>query len=801
MKSKLLSTFSMLRVLMVAALTVFCVSCDKTETTDSTGFILYYMGVTDIGPGMSTYTLQSPAYKGSAPYYFTITKITLDDESFSNNDNFVINPETGEITIQNTKEMSSGLYSISVGCYSNGKFFDFKDAIQVNMLLAVPEGVTVEPAEVLVNQDEDNWAESSAQVTTEADKHVSITGYAIAQNEAKPYLAYFTFDPNTKGKIIIRESEKDKLIAGESYTLDLKLTTKAGEHMYDNAVTFKVVSKPRDLFYMEKEALPDLFEAGSENKSVVPTIAGSKEDLKFAIKSVTPETTAFTIDEATGQISIPEGNNLEISETPYIFTITASNTYGSKDFESVYSVKIVAFIDPIQPETFKYTPINKLYQLGGKAENNKVDQNFVGGAPTFVFDTSNTEEIKAQIAQEFITLNSATGEIAIMDKQTLSTGKHEIKVRVSNKKNEEGVVAALEVNVVPNPNDFEYVSWGTNVENNIPANTNGSKKNPIDTDTYEEKNPENRNQFRFIQGRDVVDIPRRKIKMVEDNTNTTFTYKILRDNFIGHENIIKGAEVKEDGTIYFTNLAQNKNFADGSNNAKGCIFQIAVTAKGNGAPAVTKNIPIFISTPKPTKIRYTHIIDQDKINYALLCTPFVIKVNPKTGRYTPFKTEMHVIGADNIEGVQTNFSLYTEQLTNYQSNFIWDYRDDFSYCNFDDNAGHGTGNNTSATNLLNQIWSNVGVALTTNTPFRYYDHKAEKVDAQSTKAAYIKPTSDGYQVIINPAVWQAADGKYPYGAMLGNMRFTLNNNLEGFDKGTLCASQYSLILWFDENFE
>ena len=35
------------------------------------------------------------------------------------------------------------------GCYSNGKFFDFKDAVQVNMLLAVPEGVTVEPAEVL----------------------------------------------------------------------------------------------------------------------------------------------------------------------------------------------------------------------------------------------------------------------------------------------------------------------------------------------------------------------------------------------------------------------------------------------------------------------------------------------------------------------------------------------------------------------------------------------------------------------------------------------------------------------------
>jgi hypothetical protein len=68
-------------------------------------------------------------------------------------------------------------------------------------------------------------------------------------------------------------------------------------------------------------ALPDLFETGTENKSVIPTIAGAKEELKFAIKSVTPETTAFTINEATGQISVPEGNSLEISETPYVFFI------------------------------------------------------------------------------------------------------------------------------------------------------------------------------------------------------------------------------------------------------------------------------------------------------------------------------------------------------------------------------------------------------------------------------------------------------------------------------------------------
>ena len=800
MKSKLLSTFSMLRFFIVAALTVFCVSCDKTETTDSTGFILHYLGVTDIGPGMS-YTLQAPTYKGSAPYDFTITKVTLNEETFSNNDNFVINAETGEITIQNTDGMTSGMYSISVGCYSNGKFFDFKDAVQVNMLLAVPEGVTVEPAEVLVNQDEENWAEASAQVSTEADKHVSITGYAIAQDETKPYLSYFTFDPNTKGKIIIRESEKDKLVAGESYTLNLKLTTKAGEHMYNNAVTFKVVSKPRDLFYIETEALPDLFETGTENKSVIPTIAGAKEELKFAIKSVTPETTAFTINETTGQISVPEGNSLEISETPYVFTITASNAYGSNDFEGIYSVKVVAFIEPIQPETFKYTAINQLYQLGGKAEDNAIVPGFVGGAPTFTFDANNSDEIKAQIDQKFITLNSANGTIDITDKQTLSTGKHEIKVRVTNKKNEEGVVSALEVNVIPNPNNFEYVSWGTNIENEIPTNTNGNKTNPISTETTEETKEENRNLFRFIQGRDVRELPLQRIKMINENANTTSTYKVLENNFIGHEKIVKGAKVKEDGTIYFTNLTAKKNFADGSSNAKGCVFQIAVTAKGNNAPAVTKNIPIFISTPKPTVIRYPNIVDKDKINYVLLCTPFVIKVNPKEPKIPSIKTQMHIIGAQDIDGVQTNYSLYSGILDDYHSNFIWDYRDDFSYCNFDDNTGHGTGDNKSAGNLLNQIWSNIGVATTTNTPFRYYDHKTGQIDKQNTKAAYIEPTSNGHQLIINPNVWQAADGKYPYGAMLGNMRFTLENKPENLEAGTLCASQYSFIIWFDETYE
>lgn len=812
MKSKLLSTFSMLRFFIVAALTVFCISCDKTETTDSTGFILHYLGVTDIGPGMS-YTLQAPTYKGSAPYDFTITKITLDEETFSNNDNFVINVETGEITIQNTDGMTSGMYSISVGCYSNGKFFDFKDAVQVNMLLAVPEGVTVEPAEVLVNQDEENWAEASAQVSTEADKHVSITGYAIAQDETKPYLSYFTFDPNTKGKIIIRESEKDKLVAGESYTLNLKLTTKAGEHMYNNAVTFKVVSKPRDLFYIETEALPDLFETGTENKSVIPTIAGAKEELKFAIKSVTPETTAFTINEATGQISVPEGNSLEISETPYVFTITASNAYGSNDFEGIYSVKVVAFIEPIQPETFNYTPVNKLYQLGGSLESQKPDEGFVGGAPTFQFDESNSEEIKAQIAQNIISINSGTGAISIANNHTLTAKTHSIQVRVTNKKNKEGVVKALTITVLKNPNDFEYVSWGTNMENEITINPGKDKNNaiPIDTSIKQEQDEKYRNQFRFIHGRDAQDL---QVLHVENKNGTSsYTYELVRNNYIGEADIFNGINVLTDGKITFTkadngngNLKVGKANANNGTHAsaKGCIFQVKVTATNNNeAPAVSKNIPIFISTPKaPSATKYENV-HSDKLVYTILCKPFVVRANPKTGKCSPFTTEIHVIGAaEKDNGIQKNFSLQKGDYDTWTNFISWDFRDDYSYCNFDDNTTHGTGNNASPQNLLAQVWSNCGVKqATTNTPFRYYNHETGNIDiSNNTKAAYIKPTSNGqYELVINGDVWKGDDNKFANGAVMGAMRFNLANSTS-LDSGTN-ITQYSLFIWFDETYE
>lgn len=773
MKSKLLTIARLLNIYLVAALTLVYSSCSETELVDSTGFILQYYGVTDIGPSM-TYTLEAPTYKGSTPYDFTITGVTLNEEAFENADYFVIDAETGAITIQNTESIPTGLYNISVGCYSNGKFYNFKDAVQVNMLLAVPDGVTVEPAEVLVNQDEENWAEASAQVTTEQDKHVSITGYSIVQDESKPYLAYFNIDG--KGKITINPETKDKLIAGESYVLSLKLTTGAGEHMYTDAVTFKVVSKPRNLFYISQEALPDLFEVRVEGKSVVPTIEGAKDGLKFTIKSVTPETNAFTIDEATGQIMLPEGHSLEEDETPYVFTITASNNYGSTDFESIYSAKIVAFIEPIQPNTFHYTEVNNLYQLGGQIDSYEPDQGFVGGAPTFSFDESNYEdnELKTHIDQEIITINSANGAISIANTHTLSAKTHEIKVRVTNKKNEEGTVATLSVTVVKNPNDFTKVSWGTNIEHDIVVTTKGGEA--IKVTSEQESSPRYMNQYRFIHNRDIL--PTITLQYINKETESSTIQYDLAETFPAGK--FKDTTVDPNtGTITLGDTPLANSNTSGTD-YEGGILLIKVTSSGNGAPSVSKNIPVFISASKAES------------NKTLIFQPFVIKVNPKTGVASTIDSwkELH------IQSTGGHNYVTQEPVT---TNITFDYTGNYKYYNFDNNQKHASGTlgDTDPSKFLYQVWHNCGFTKDSEkgniTPLTYY--------LTGNKAAYI---NSNCELTIFSDKWKGVDGKYPYGAIVGQMKYNTDTS-KGYEdihsSSSTSKAMYSLIIWFDENFE
>lgn len=777
MKSKLLTIARLLNIYLVAALTLVYSSCSETELVDSTGFILQYYGVTDIGPSM-TYTLEAPTYKGSTPYDFTITGVTLNEEAFENADYFVIDAETGAITIQNTESIPTGLYNISVGCYSNGKFYNFKDAVQVNMLLAVPDGVTVEPAEVLVNQDEEDWAEASAQVTTEQDKHVSITGYSIVQDESKPYLAYFNIDG--KGKITINPETKDKLVAGESYVLSLKLTTGAGEHMYADAVTFKVVSKPRTLVYKKKQ---DIYEKEKAGKSGVPTYEGGKDGLVFTIKSVTPETTAFSIDAATGEISLPEGHTLTPSTTPYVFTITASNTYGSTDFEEAYAVTISEYVTPIEESSFHYAPITLLYQLGGSATQAK-DDNFIGDAVVFTFAKDlNSEEVNKAIDNDIIKLiDDGKGQestVSIADTHTLTEGEHLIYIRATNMKNEEtgGVATALSVNVVKNPNDFTYVSWGTNIDEPMIFD----KSTIYNYKPHSTEKAEYRNQFRFInknlgvEGDKVNNI---KVLDTDIDPNSNKTYKLI-GKFPENSNfptLSIGQSLPEDGNI--TIDVNNKNVL--GSNFQGAILLIEVTSDNGIAPAVKKNIPIFFNVSKND-------------GSVLLFTPFVVRINPRTGVCS--STECKVV-------TWKNHKFQTDETNN---SIVVDYRRDFSYWNFDNNNNHSSGtlnDQSPNTHMLYQVWSNCGQkSLGSRTPMSYYESSGNYgIDTQNTKAGYI--SGNNKNIWIDSSKWIGTDGLYPNGVVIGDIRFDPEGKVENIHAETGNAkAYYPLYLWFDETYE
>lgn len=77
----------------------------------------------------------------------------------------------------------------------------------------------------------------------------------------------------------------------------------------------------------------------------------------------------------------------------------------------------------------------------------------------------------------------------------------------------------------------------------------------------------------------------------------------------------------------------------------------------------------------------------------------------------------------------------------------------------------------------------------------FYDEKGNK--DQGTKAGYINQSN---QLYIDPTKWIGTDGKYPNGAMIGQMRFNVYGGTADLQT-TNNVSVFPLIIWFDETYE
>lgn len=533
------------------------VSCKDTETTDSTKFALHYAGITDIGPSMS-FNLGSPTYIGGVPSNFSITQVTLDDEPYST-ECFVVNPDNGSISLSNTEELPTGTYRLTIACLSNGDYYEFKDAVVVNMLAKVPDGITVAPNEVMIDYADLSSSEASAQVTTEEGSHVSISKYEIIQEEGKEYFAI-----SQSGKITVNSQYQGTILPGK-YVLNLKLTTGAGVGIYENAVTFDITSKPLSLLYNPNSVK---VEKNIEFISSEPTLMGSADDLSYQIKSITPTTSYINIDPQTGVITLQANNNLEIGTTCDV-TITATNKYGSVDFENVLTINIVAFINPITQ--FSYTNQSYIQATAFSFQPASID----GDEISYEF-----VNLPAALTDQ-LTIEPTTGKISANQGNTIPTGDYTVMVKAQNVKSEK--TSTFTLSVTKNPNFFTFVNYGNNL-------------NLSPTKNYA-------SQHRVYNSNELSALTLSPIE-TDLSQSVNVTWSIEKQS-------LSGVEINPDnGTLSFANAGWNNNK---------CFVIVVVTTAGEGAAQVQVKTPVFIHC--------SAAVNGVTVEY----TPFVFQVNPKNG--------------------------------------------------------------------------------------------------------------------------------------------------------------------------
>ncbi len=353
-KFKQINSFAW-RFATICLLAVLGVACSDSETTDTTRFTLYYTGLTDIGPSMSG-TIASPTYKGSTPYDFVITNVTLNGEQYNTTEIFEIDSNTGAITLTSAKDTPVGLFKISVSCYSDGKRYDYADVIEVNMMKPVPDGIIVEPNwletdyENIINND-DALQLPTAHVKTDGN-HISITGYKIASvmynNVAidQPN-KYFTISNSGEFSIV----KGNTAIKPGVYTISLRLITAAvdeeeEEGIFENAIQVNITSKPLSLVYTPNEGKIEEETAQSGQTtftSSVPEFVGSLEEIQYSISKITPATEKIQIDATTGVLTVATGHQFAAGEN-YVVNVKVANKFAP---EGVESAEIIPSLSPM----------------------------------------------------------------------------------------------------------------------------------------------------------------------------------------------------------------------------------------------------------------------------------------------------------------------------------------------------------------------------------------------------------------------------------------------------------------------
>lgn len=736
---KITSRFLAIFSVVVLAITGF--SCTDTETTNTTGFAIYYYSLTDIGPSM-TAVIEKPTYTGSEPTDFVITGITFNGEPYTS-ESFIIDDKDGSIRIANSENLPVGLYSISVGCSSNGSYHEFKDAVQVKMLPSVPDGIKVEPDYIEIDFEEIGESKATAKVVTEGE-HVTISGYAIAEGPEKEF-----FKISTSGVISINPDEEIlKKMKPGLHKVSLKLTTLAGEGIFADAITFNLTSKPIDLTYntsnkgiMEKESVAN---GQTEYISPVPTILGSTEEAKFSIVSINPEISngKITIDETSGVISVAKGHGITESGD-YAITIKVANKFAPEGVEmpTLFTIQVVDEITPISG--FEYEPI----EIAKYAPISIQPKDGMQGTYVTYSFVNLDQKLEGQL-----TINSSNGKISAKKGNSIPEGRYEVKVQADNSKGTPTITSLL-LTVTPNPNNIEYIYYGNN----------------LGLDKTKEAS-----QYRIRSAEELGNL------VLTPETNLDGKNISFKWNISSKFNLDSKAD-PDDETKVYPMIDENTgvirfsidNFK--SDDAPMAWLIIEATAGEGDLARTFKTFIAFDFNPSTNTVR---------IEY----TPFVFKVNPRKGG-TSF--EPTILGVSDMSQFVMDYrrSFRFQNLEGPKSH---------------KSGAITSGDKLDEKMFMNQVWRNYfgpNANYGARGPMSYYDNT--KANAKLSDAlGYVDPNK-GWAVTINPNKWHGdpnyEDGEqFANGIMTGQMTYETTGN--SADLGGTSKRAFPLIIWFDENF-
>ena len=558
------------------AAALLALSCTP-QLTDTGAFALYYPGITDIGP--STNMDLSPSWHGGTPGDFEIYSVTLEGETVTP-ECFSVDASTGVFKIRNSAGLAVGKYSVSIACTLNGARYEFPDAITVNMMKAIPEGITVTPDKItLVLTDVTSTSSSaelpSAQITTEGE-HISIKNYLISSirrdgQVMSDWTGLFSVDKTGKFSILKNSAFKPGV-----YVIDFKLTTmvvdsESQEGIFANALTVEIASPPVALEFSPAEIK---VEQNNVYTSAAPDFTGSITGLVFSLKATFPDTDKVSVDASTGAVTLAEDNGFAVG-SEILVSLSAKNDYGSRDFDQVLKFTVVEYIAPITEFSYRDTTLWE----GTKAQLKPAKMD--GDEVTFSF-----AELPESLSGA-LSLDPSTGAISLAKGNALAKGDYTLSVKAGNAKGE--MTAQVKFSVIANPYAFTYVRWGNNLG-----------LTPISNYASQHR----------VSITDPVEIPVAETD-IKEGVTATYTIK-------GGSNKNCVTIDSETGTLttvpsIFTKTADRRAHF---------VFVVVTTGKGTSGETSMK-IPVFFD--------FNDLRNEYRIEYS----PFAILCNPKNGVTSP----------------------------------------------------------------------------------------------------------------------------------------------------------------------